>query len=415
MSSLILTEQASADAPDTDGGKKTVRLFATDEGGVSVPKGKDSDGNDIDFEGPQGATGATGATGAQGPAGSGVPKTSVADIDDPSSELASIGGVTGDQRLVFEDADPTISTLYIFDSTVTAGDDTPFIVSGTAGKWIASGGKYNHSSVNSNSTVLGTNLQTVSQADAEAGTDTATKLWTPERIQQAITALSLDPSKTLQMYDEFITGTEDTDELGGSGWRVIGGGTGNNLTRVDGLAGHPGIIELVGGTSASGRITMHLGETSGAKNAMVLGSGKIIFETVFRIIGTINNHQRSLGGLTQPILINAPITEGVFLGIENGDTNWQLFSASAAVTTKLDSGLAFSTGVWVNLKFEVNAAGTSIEGFANGVSFGTIATNIPSTPISPSYKSDALTAGGGIATPFQIDYMLLKQIFTTPR
>jgi hypothetical protein len=81
------------------------------------------------------------------PAG-GVPRLSVADIDDPSSELSSQGGDTGDVLLVYEDDDPSEQTFYVFDSTVTAIDNVPYLVAGDSGKWVAVCGKYQNTSLN---------------------------------------------------------------------------------------------------------------------------------------------------------------------------------------------------------------------------------------------------------------------------
>jgi len=62
---------------------------------------------------------------------------SVADINDPSTEFASLGGTTGDsQRLVYEEGDPLNWQIYVFDSTVTVANNIPFIVAGSGGKWI---------------------------------------------------------------------------------------------------------------------------------------------------------------------------------------------------------------------------------------------------------------------------------------
>lgn len=156
MSFIRLTEQAS-DPPQPSeegqgaGAKKTMRLFAFDDSGTTVVKAIDSDGNVFDFVGPQGPQGDTGPTGPQGPAGSAM-KQAVADIDDPSSELASVGGVIGDLMVVYEDADPAESTFYVFDDSVTAPNNSPYIVAGSGGKWIAAAGKYQ----NGNKSVLGT-------------------------------------------------------------------------------------------------------------------------------------------------------------------------------------------------------------------------------------------------------------------
>ena len=149
-------------------------------------------------------------------------------------------------------------------------------------------------------------------------------------------------------------------------------------------------------------------------NTMILGGGEIIWESVVRIIGTISDHARSLHGLTDPELSSAAITDGVFFEIQDGDTNWHIVSASAASITRRDTGIAFVSGTWVKMRFVVNAAKTSIQAFMDGVSVGApITTNIPSVTVSPTYKTDSKS--GGLATPFQTDYMALLQTLTTPR
>jgi hypothetical protein len=66
--------------------------------------------------------------------------------------------------------------------------------------------------------------------------------------------------------------------------------------------------------------------------------------------------------------------------------NWTCVTRNNSTETTLDSGVAAvaggSTGVavatnWVNLRFIVNAAATSVTYYVNGTSVGSIATNIP--------------------------------------
>lgn len=162
MSFIRLTEQsATPPQPALEGIIKTVRVFAEDSPsspGTTIPRAIDSSGNVSDFKGDTGNTGATGATGPQGPQGpaGSAAKQSVVNINDPSSELASIGGATGDLIIVYQDADPTQATKYVFDSTVTVANNIPFIVAGTSGKWIACGGKYTNGDHNvQNNIILG--------------------------------------------------------------------------------------------------------------------------------------------------------------------------------------------------------------------------------------------------------------------
>jgi len=119
-----------------------------------------------------------------------VERIAVSDVDDPSSELSSQSGSTGDLIALYEDGDPSQCSIYLFDSTITATTNSPFIVNGSGGKWIAIAGKYTQSGVISNGDISAPNLQTVTQVEAEAGTATTTRLWTAERVAQAIAALA---------------------------------------------------------------------------------------------------------------------------------------------------------------------------------------------------------------------------------
>lgn len=148
MSRIKMTEQSVDPAtPSQDNGKKTVVVFAKDDGaGTTILASKDSAGNVGDFVGPQGAQGDQGDQGDQGPAGT-VNKLSVADLSNPASELASQGGTTGDPIFCFEDIDPAIGTQYIFDSTITAAVNVPYIVQGSGGRWIATIHKFSNSGI----------------------------------------------------------------------------------------------------------------------------------------------------------------------------------------------------------------------------------------------------------------------------
>lgn len=57
--------------------------------------------------------------------------------------------------------------------------------------------------------------------------------------------------------------------------------------------------------------------------------------------------------------------------------NWYRCTASNGTRTKISSGVAAIAGEWIRLKAVVNAAGTSVEYFINGVSVGSNTTDIP--------------------------------------
>lgn len=68
---------------------------------------------------------------------------SVANIDDPSTELGGKAGVAGALILVYQvKAGRDEATLYEWDVASTAGVDIPYVVAGSSGFWNAIGGKY---------------------------------------------------------------------------------------------------------------------------------------------------------------------------------------------------------------------------------------------------------------------------------
>lgn len=345
--------------------------------------------------------------GEQGDPGTSMTSVSVTDIDDPSTELASeSGAAVSDLIVVYEINGGTTAdehTIYAWDTeTITA--NSPYIVSGSGGTWIAAGGKY----INS--------VQTVSQVEAEAGTSTTVRRWTAERVAQAIAALGAvdDFNQKTVIFDEFPPNNEDSDELGTNGWRRTSSGTGNQGVMIDGETGHPGIYRMGCGTAAGARSTIYLGEPG--NDLCAVGGGSIVYDCVVRGTGAIGNFQRMLAGLAQRVTTNAEWTEGIYFRILDGGTNWEFVTSSGGTKTTRDTGVAYTSGNWVRLGFTINAAGTSIQARVNGSNVSTaITTNIPSVAISPTFLSGALAAGGGTDSTLDADMVRVEFNYSSDR
>lgn len=432
MANTKITDLTAASTPldPTD-----VTIVVQDVGGTPVSRKVDF----ADFKGDTGDTGATGPAGPQGPAGS-LSKLSVADIDDPSTELASETGATGDFLLVYEDADPSEVTLYTFDSTVTASTNSPYVVAGTSGKWIATSGKYQESAynVNGNIVVAGTvdgrdvatdgtkldgidtgaevNADLASQAEAEAGAEN-TKTMTSLRVSQAIAAqgaVPFDANVKTELFDEFVTGNGDTDELGAYGWRRTSAGTGNQGLRLAAESGHPGIYRMVGGTAGTARSAIYLGDAT--QHTVILGGGEITYKSLIRQTGTLGNWERSMHGLALTLTTVGTWADGVYIEIDRLDTNWHLVCANGGTRTRLDTGIAYVSGNWVEAGFVINAGATSVQAVINGSNAGSpVTTNIPTAVLAPNFKTDALAAGGGTASELDVDFFRFEQPFTSNR
>ena len=70
---------------------------------------------------------------------------SVANIDDPSTELGAVVGTVGVIILVYQiDGAMDERTLYEWETANTSGVDIPYVVAGSAGFWIATAGRYSN-------------------------------------------------------------------------------------------------------------------------------------------------------------------------------------------------------------------------------------------------------------------------------
>lgn len=67
----------------------------------------------------------------------------VADIDNPDAELNLIASVVGGMVWAYQvNAGINYWTAYTFDASVSTGADSPWVVAGSSGYWIAVGGRY---------------------------------------------------------------------------------------------------------------------------------------------------------------------------------------------------------------------------------------------------------------------------------
>lgn len=234
-------------------------------------------------------------------------------------------------------------------------------------------------------------------------------------IDNAIaTVAPFNPVAQFQMYDDFVSGTEDTDEIGVYGWRTEVSGSGAESIRAPGNLANPGIFRISTGTAANARSSMTLG-TQG-RQPIIVGGGNIMYRTfiIFRSSDFAANEGFQFG-LGDPVegagIVNS---DGIYFEKLGADTNLHLVCRSANVETREDLGQSLTDALGLRIEFEINAAGTSVQAKINGTNAGSaITTNIPSAAIGPFYKADG--ASGGANTQLDIDYFFITQLLTTAR
>lgn len=112
-------------------------------------------------------------------------------------------------------------------------------------------------------------------------------------------------------------------------------------------------------------------------NSILLGNSAVSYATAVQLaqVPVGNNFDLIVGlaGLTYP-----GVSNGVVLAASTSvnATNWVGLCYKGGSVSILNTGIPFTTS-WTNLRIEINTAGTSATFYVNGVSGGSLSTNIP--------------------------------------
>lgn len=207
---------------------------------------------------------------------------------------------------------------------------------------------------------------------------------------------------------------EYTDLVGYSGVDgfVTAASVGGTVTYT-GAAGHPGIVNITTGATAatSNGLLKAAAPLTGAAQIFV-GGGEIIFDTLIRInsLWPASNTGQIRAGLMDEIT-GAP-SNGVHMQYDDSVNVWRLFCRAGGTASSVNGGTVVTTG-WHHIRIVVNSAGTSTELFVDGVSQGTVTTNIPSAGVS--YGAQVQKATGTTAMTIDVDLFHIKQTFSSAR
>lgn len=200
--------------------------------------------------------------------------------------------------------------------------------------------------------------------------------WEP--ITATAQSVVFNPGKVVTLVDDFFSTSlaNSADSRSGQlGWQTYGG----QWSQGVGTAANPGVATPTNGAFAS----MSLDNSDNTASVQI-GSGIISLNYVLKLttLSAVANRyifQVGLGFSTATNGIYFQYSDNVNSG------NWQIVCTKAGVgTTTTNTSIPAVTG-YVNLGITINAAGTSVGFFINGVLAGTIATaNIPTAAISPT-------------------------------
>jgi hypothetical protein len=224
-----------------------------------------------------------------------------------------------------------------------------------------------------------------------------------------------DPTRFFLLFEDWIT--EGGNPSGTHGWNAVfngvsaGASVAHDNTITDGTV--QGAIYLDTGTSSTGRCSIRLHD-----NAMVLGGGQLICWMRFYLPDLSDGTNTYVIRVGLGDSSSGDYQNGVYFEYSHGTNSgkWVGRTAQADTRTSLNTNTAVVAGDWIPLKFIVNSDASSVEFFIDGVSQGTITTNIPNTSALPTGpRLQIVKSAGGSSRKLYTDYYGLFQRFTSTR
>jgi hypothetical protein len=220
------------------------------------------------------------------------------------------------------------------------------------------------------------------------------------------------------LYENFLGAGLIASSL--SGWSGESSGAGSSIVTVNNYpnrTNQQGVLRLATGTATTGLAQGRLGDNNAGSHFLGNGVYTLQFFVNIETLSDVTNRFYSIFGATTNA--NFANTSGMFFIYDEGvgtygaaSPNWKCITRNGGTITSTITSVAVTASQWYVLRIVVNAGGTSIEFFIDGVSVATHTTNLP-TLITPRI-ANVKTTGTTNRNAF-IDYALLQQVFTTPR
>lgn len=187
--------------------------------------------------------------------------------------------------------------------------------------------------------------------------------------------------------------------------------TTGNTSYGTSTASAPGVLALGTGTSSSGYSSAIV--TAGRR--LVIGGGEMRLRYRVRVPTLSDGTNTFSLALGLRDIIAGAATDQIDIAYTHGTNsgNWQLRTRSSGTLTTVNGTAGPVANTWTTLEIVVNAAGTSVELFADGVSMGTSSTNIPTVALA--FMSLIAKSAGTTARTVDLDLMQVKQTLTTAR
>jgi len=200
-------------------------------------------------------------------------------------------------------------------------------------------------------------------------------------------------------------------------WEGYSNGVGSSCWDYPATSLRPGIWRMDTGTLANGYAGIDL-INQAYRASILFGGGIYTIEADIYITNLSTLAETYTLRFGWGDSASGDFTDGAYFEYSDAGAtpNWYKCTASNSVPTKTDTGVAAVAGAWTRLKVVVNADGTSVEYFINGISVGTVVTNIPlgagrgTTAILSIIKSNGITP-----RTCDVDWIWLHINLTTTR
>lgn len=224
-----------------------------------------------------------------------------------------------------------------------------------------------------------------------------------------------DPSIETELFEDFTT-NNSTNSMSGLSVSGSSSGLASNVSLMD--ANHPGVYQIqTGSSSASG--ASYVGVTT--NHAMVFSGGvaQSRFGFQYSRLSDAAQEYRSRIGWYDDVSQTDSTVDGVYFYYDRAATGdfWVLRTSNNSTQTSVTSSIAVVANSWIYLYIHVNTTGTLATFYVNGVSAGTISTNIPTGLGRGAGLMFGIhkTVGTGTDSFINMDYMWQRKTFTTPR
>ena len=207
--------------------------------------------------------------------------------------------------------------------------------------------------------------------------------------------------------------------------RVVSGGSGGETISAaltfPNRTSQQGVLQLTTGTNAAASLNIRVGSFNNA-SGMYFGNGEVVFEAYVNVDTLSTAAQRFVDFIGWSI-DNSVLTSRCYQFIydegglsTNGGAaspNWKCCSFNGATRVNTDTGVPVVAGQWYKLRIVVNAAGTQVNYLIDGVNVATHTSGVGVTVMAAKVIHNKYI--GTTNRTFFIDYLMIKQIFTTPR